>query len=107
MGLWVAPAAASPQPATHALTHAHDSAVVCPQMANLVTSLCCVVLAAVVVAYAQRRSQLGEYLSFVSSRKTKHKKRRAELRLTPAPPLCLLPFNLLFLHSPRRVSLHF
>ncbi|KAM6987022.1 ciliary neurotrophic factor receptor subunit alpha isoform 1-T2 [Aplochiton taeniatus] len=28
-------------------------------MANLVTSLCCVVLAAVVVAYAQRRSQLG------------------------------------------------
>ncbi|XP_014856790.1 PREDICTED: ciliary neurotrophic factor receptor subunit alpha-like isoform X2 [Poecilia mexicana] len=27
-------------------------------MANLVTSLCCVVLAAVVVAYAQRRSQL-------------------------------------------------
>lgn len=34
---------------------------VCPQMANLVTSLCCVVLAAVVVAYAQRRSQLGEY----------------------------------------------
>lgn len=70
MGLWVAPAA-SPQPATHALTHAHDSAVVCPQMANLVTSLCCVVLAAVVVAYAQRRSQLGEYLSFVSSGKKK------------------------------------
>lgn len=34
---------------------------VCLQMANLVTSLCCVVLAAVVVAYAQRRSQLGEY----------------------------------------------
>ncbi|KAK9532783.1 hypothetical protein VZT92_010151 [Zoarces viviparus] len=31
---------------------------VCPQMANRVTSLCCVVLAAVVVAYAQRRSQL-------------------------------------------------
>ncbi|XP_030292008.1 ciliary neurotrophic factor receptor subunit alpha isoform X1 [Sparus aurata] len=31
---------------------------VCLQMANLVTSLCCVVLAAVVVAYAQRRSQL-------------------------------------------------
>uniref|UniRef100_A0A8C5GZZ6 Ciliary neurotrophic factor receptor n=1 Tax=Gouania willdenowi TaxID=441366 RepID=A0A8C5GZZ6_GOUWI len=31
---------------------------VCLQMANLVTSLCCVVFAAVVVAYAQRRSQL-------------------------------------------------
>lgn len=29
-------------------------------MANLVTSLCCLILAAVVVAYAQRRSQLGE-----------------------------------------------
>lgn len=40
--------------------HARDF-VVCLQMANLVTSLCCVVLAAVVVAYAQRRSQLGEY----------------------------------------------
>lgn len=39
---------------------------VCLQMANLVTSLCCVVLAAVVVAYAQRRSQLGEY-AFLSS----------------------------------------
>lgn len=39
---------------------AHDSAVVCPQMANLVTLLCCVLLAAAVVAYAQRRSQLGE-----------------------------------------------
>lgn len=38
----------------------HDSAVVCPQMANLVTLVCCVLLAAAVVAYAQRRSQLGE-----------------------------------------------
>lgn len=42
------------------VAHAHDF-VVCLQMANLVTSLCCVILAAVVVAYAQRRSQLGEY----------------------------------------------
>lgn len=38
---------------------------VCLQMANLVTSLCCVVLAAVVVAYAQRRSQLGEYAFYL------------------------------------------
>lgn len=46
---------------------------VCPQMANLVTSLCCVVLAAVVVAYAQRRSQLGEYASsFVFSFSSRH-----------------------------------
>ncbi|XP_062334143.1 ciliary neurotrophic factor receptor subunit alpha [Osmerus eperlanus] len=33
-------------------------------MANSVTSLCCVVLAAVVVAYAQRRSQLGARVQY-------------------------------------------
>ena len=49
-----------------ALARTDDIAVcVCLQMANLVTSLCCVVLAAVVVAYAQRRSQLGEYAFYL------------------------------------------
>lgn len=58
---------------------------VCPQMANLVTSLCCVVLAAVVVAYAQRRSQLGEYAILSSSSSldfTSSPPRPALLRLT-------------------------
>lgn len=63
MGLSVTPAGA---PVSH-MCSCRWLCCVCLQMANLVTSLCCVVLAAVVVAYAQRRSQLGEYAFFSSS----------------------------------------
>lgn len=54
------PLPSSPAPSPSA-SLVHDSAVVCPQMANLVTLVCCVLLAVAVVAYAQRRSQLGEW----------------------------------------------
>lgn len=45
-----------------ALGASPDCSCLCllPQMANPVPSACCVVLAAVVVVYAQRHSQLGE-----------------------------------------------
>lgn len=64
--LWVCQSIRTTGGRTHSpapcLSHALMTLLcVCLQMANLVTSLCCVVLAAVVVAYAQRRSQLGEY----------------------------------------------